>query len=170
VRTARYSIVVVFLSISSLAGCPDPDPEPVLPDLTGRYNLATQQRDSSCLPEVADPDQIFGFLEESAGGIPVIAMDVEQEGDSLVAVLDPSGCEWSGVVDVARAFSLSGPCGDAEVGRIGRIAANATGFGDTWEVDGTLTVEVDTQTLAGEPGPDGVTDCEVVLDLAGSGS
>lgn len=154
----------------ALTACPQPEPEPSVPDLAGSYNFATSQRDSSCQPEVATAEQIFGFLDTTPEGIPVLQLELEQVGDELDGTLDPSGCAWSGLADVSGSFTLGGDCSDAEVGRVGRIGATAVAFGDVWDVDGTLTVEVDTLDEAGTAGPDGTADCEVILDLSGSGS
>ncbi|MCP4870572.1 MAG: hypothetical protein GY898_17855 [Proteobacteria bacterium] len=156
--------------LMALTACPQPEPEPSIPDLSGSYNLSTTQRDSTCQPEDATPEQIFGFLDSTPEGIPVIGMELEQDGDSLDGTLTLSGCVWTGLVDTTGSFTLSGDCSDADAGRVGRIGATAEAFGDTWDVEGTLTIEVDTLDEAGAPGPDGTADCEVVSDLQGSGS
>jgi len=120
-RSIALSLALGFV----LAGCPQPEPEPSAPDISGSYNLSTQQRDSTCAPETADAEQIFGFLDSTPGGIPVLALEIEQVEDQLDATLSPSGCVWTGLVDVAGAFTLAGDCSDADVGRIGRIGPSS---------------------------------------------
>ena len=165
-RHALYAVLASLL----LVACPTEEPEAEVPDISSHYVLTAQQRDSNCLPEIASPEQITGFMEETPNGVPILSVDLAQEGDSLDGLLDPSGCSWSGLVDTEGSLTLSGPCDDADVGRIGRVAGMATPFGADWQLDGSLTIEVDTENAAGEPGPDGEADCEVILDLAGTGS
>jgi hypothetical protein len=73
-------------------------------------------------------------------------------------------------VDTVGALTLSGPCDDADVQRIGRVAGTASAFGVDWQLEGSLTIEVDTLDDAGDPVPDGAADCETILDLSGTGS
>lgn len=161
--------IPIVVMLVALLGCPQPEPEPEIPDISGHYALAAQQRDSDCVPSIASPDQVMGFLETTQTGVPLLAMQIEQEGDVVEGTLDASGCVWSGRVDAQGAFTLTGPCDGADVRRTGRVGATATPFGADWDVDGTLSVEVDTLDAGGEPGPDGALDCEVLLDLSGTG-
>ena len=165
----RPTLLIVLASLL-LVACPTADPDLEVPDISAHYILAADQRDSTCGTTIATADQVTGFLEDSADGVPILNMDLTQEGDALHAVLDPSGCEWTGLVDVQGTFSLSGPCDDADVIREGRVAATASEFGDSWDMEGALTIEVDTLDAAGDPGPDGTADCEAILDLTGHGS
>jgi hypothetical protein len=164
VRHLPLSAIVLLL-----CACPTEEPEPEIPIVEGQYVLTAQQRDSDCMPEVASADQILGFMEETLTGVPVLSLEIVQDGEQLDGLLDPSGCEWSGLIDTLGDITLSGPCHEADVARIGRIAANISPFGEDWELTGTLSIEVDTQSQAGDPGPDGITDCEVLMDLSGTG-
>lgn len=165
----RPSSIVVLASLL-LVACPTAEPEPEAPDISGHYVLTAQQRDSDCVTTIATPEQVTGFMDETPGGVPILSVEISQEGDALDGLLDPSDCEWSGLVDTEGSFTLSGPCNDVDVNRVGRVAATASPFGADWQLDGSLIIEVDTMTQAGDPPPDGTADCEVILDLAGTGS
>lgn len=163
-------LLIALLASLLLVACPTAEPEPEPPDISGLYVLTAQQRDSDCVTSIATPEQVTGFMEETPNGVPILSLEIIQEGDTLDGLLDPSGCEWSGLVDTEGSFTLSGPCDGGDVQRIGRVAGTATPFGADWQIDGSLTIEVDTLTQAGDPGPDGTADCETILDLAGTGS
>lgn len=164
-RFAFLLTLVVFV----LSGCGGEE-EASVPQISGSYNLVAQQQDSDCLPEVATEQQIFGFMTEAATGVRVMTMELSQEGGELSAELGPSGCLWAGVVDTTSSVTLSGDCHDGDIARSGRITAVAEPYGAGHELLGTLRVEVDTLDADGNPGPDGVPDCEVIADLEGTGS
>ncbi len=158
------SLFVLFL-----AACPAPPVEPEPPDVSGDYTLVGQQLDSDCVSSIASVDQIFGFMDQTATGVPVMTVELEALDGSLSGLLGPSDCTWSGVVGADGSMTLSGPCDGDDVGRIGRVAGNLSRDGDAWALESTLTLEIDTLDEVSEPGPDGLADCEVLLDLRGSG-
>jgi len=161
---------IVALASLLLVACPSAEPEPEVPDISATYVLAANQRDSDCVASIATPDQVTGFMETTPSGVPILNVEISQDGDALDGLLDPSGCAWSGIVDTDGSLTLSGPCDGEDVQRIGRIAATASPFGADWQLEGSLTIEVDTLDEAGDPNPDGAADCETILDLDGTGS
>ena len=159
-------LLVLFLSVISACGGEEEIP---IPDIAGHYNLVAQQQDSDCLPEVATGAEIFAFMDEAAAGIPVMTMDLSQDGGDIVAGLGPSGCEWSGVIDNTASLTLNGPCNDPDLARTGHLSAMLEPSSGGWELEGSLLLEVDSLDASGAPGPDGLPDCEVLLDIEGTG-
>ena len=159
-------LVVLFLAVTAACGGEEEIP---IPDIAGHYNLVAQQQDSDCLPEVATGAEIFAFMDEAAAGIPVMTMDLSQDDGEILAGLGPSGCVWSGVVDNRSSLTLNGPCNDPDLARIGHLAGTLEPNSGGWELDGSLLLEIDSLDASGAPGPDGVTDCEVLLDIEGTG-
>ena len=158
------SLLLVFV-LSACGG----EEEPEIPDVSGTYNLVAHQRDSDCLPEVADVEQIWGFMTEAASGIRVMTLDVTQEVGELQAVLGPSECEWSGVVDSAFSVTLNGDCSEqGVVERSAHMALSASPFANGWELLGSMSLEIDT-TGPDEETPDGVSDCTVDAEIEGTG-
>ena len=157
-------LLLVFL----LTACPE-EGEPEPPVIAGNYNLVAQQQDSDCLPEIASTTQIFGFMDEAAAGIPVMTMEITQVGGDVSAELGPSGCVWTGIVDSFSSLTLSGECHDADIARTGYVTADMEPYGSGWEFLGTLHLAVDTVDAEGNDGPDGLTDCDVMADLEGTG-
>jgi hypothetical protein len=157
----------VLLLLPSLA-CGGEE-EPVIPDVSGSYNLVAQQEDSDCLPEVASTEQIWGFMSEAASGIRVMTLEVTQEAGELSAELGPSGCIWEGVVDAAGSVTLLGDCDDTDVARSAHLATLLSPYGSGWEVLGSLSIEIDTLDGEGNAGPDGLTDCVVQAGIEGTG-
>jgi hypothetical protein len=146
------------------------DPEPVIPDVSGSYNLVAQQQDSDCLPEIADAEQIWGFMTEAASGIRVMTVEIAQQAGELEAELGPSGCLWSGVIDAAASLTLSGDCHDSDVARSAHLTALASPYASGWEWTGSMSVEIDTIDIEGNALPDGISDCVVHADIEGTGS
>lgn len=162
------NVLSVLLLLPALA-CGGGEEEPVIPDVSGSYNLVAQQEDSDCLPEVASAEQIWGFMSEAASGIRVMTLEVSQDAGELSAELGPSGCIWEGVVDVAGSVTLLGDCDDPDVARSAHLAALLSPYGGGWEVLGSMAVEIDTLDVDGETAPDGVPDCVVQAGIEGTG-
>jgi len=154
-----------FLPLFACGG----EEEPVIPDVSGNYNLVAQQEDSDCLPEVADAEQIWGFMSEAASGIRVMTLEITQQEGELEAELGPSGCLWSGVVDVTHSITLGGDCHDADVARSAHFTASVEPYGSAWSVLGSLSIEIDTLDAEGNDAPDGVMDCVVRAGIEGTG-
>ena len=163
----RRSALLLCLSVlvSSCGG----EEDPVIPDVSGSYNLVAHQRDSDCLPEVADSEQVWGFMTEAASGIRVMTVDISQDVGELSALLGPSSCEWTGVVDAMNSLTLSGDCHEGDIARSAHLATTISPYGGGWELLGTMALEIDTQDGEGAGGPDGVPDCEVMSDIEGTG-
>ena len=164
-RHLNFLSLLCFLSLLACEG----DEELVIPDISGSYNLVAQQEDSDCLPEVAAAEQVWGFMDEAATGVRVMSLVLAQETGEVAAELSPSGCLWAGVVDEAASVTLGGDCDDTDVTRSAHLTALFSPYGSGWEVDGSLSIEIDTLDSEGNPGPDGVPECVVEAGVAGTG-
>lgn len=164
----RYLNFLSLLPVLPLLACGGEE-SPVIPDVSGSYNLVAQQTDSDCLPEVAAAEQVWGFMDEAASGVRVMSLAVTQQGGELSVELSPSGCLWIGVVDEAASVTLGGDCDDSDVTRSAHLTALLSPYGSGWEVDGSLSIEIDTLDSEGNAGPDGVPECVVEAGVAGTG-
>ncbi len=164
----RYLNFLSLLSLHFLLACGG-EVEVVIPDISGGYNLVAQQTDSDCLPEVAAAQLVWGFMDEAATGVRVMSLDLAQDGGEIAAELSPSGCLWTGVVDEAASVTLGGDCDDSDVARSAHLTALLSPYGSGWEVDGSLSIEIDTLDSEGNAGPDGVPECVVEAGVEGTG-
>ena len=166
----RYLVlfVVGFLAVPLFA-CVTEEPPPAPADMEGQYNLVGTQRDSDCLPELASIEQVWGFMDEAASGIRVMTMSVAQDGADITATLGPSNCTLTGVADAAATMTLGGDCHESDVARTLHLAVDGVSLGAGWEIEGTMTIEVDTQDADGVAGADGVEECVVTANIEGTG-
>jgi hypothetical protein len=160
---------LALIAVIALAmGCPsEDDPIPQIPDVAGVYTIALTLLDNACF--AFDYDDLMAWtLENNAARS--MSIDLAQSGGEIVGVVGPDvGCELVGTVGTSGTWNLSGPCDDDLMDRSLQIAATSTAFGSGWDLDGTLTFQVD--GVPGEAGgADGENDCDVEHRIQGTGT
>lgn len=160
---------LLALLVVPLFSCVGEEPPPSPANMEGQYNLVGTQRDSDCLPEWASVEQVWGFMDEAASGIRVMTMSVVQDGADITATLGPSNCTLTGVADAAATMTLGGDCHEGDVARTLHLTVDGVALGAGWEIEGTMTIEVDTLDADGAAGPDGVEECVVTANIEGTG-
>ena len=153
-------------------GCPtaDDDDATTPMEVAGSYSIVGSQLETTCTGAEWDFWEIFDFMERTANDVPAMTWDIIQDGGALTADMGPADCVWTGSVGADGTFSLRGPCATASMDREITITGNIAPFGNNFDVDGTMVIDVDRDDGAGG-GPDGTPDCTVsAVELTGSGS
>lgn len=166
---------ILFAAAAALVlcvGCPSADDDDATTpmDVAGSYALIGQQLDTDCTGAEWDFWEIFDFMERTGTDIPSMSLEIAQTGGALDATMQPAGCEWAGSVGADGTFSLRGPCDTASMNREIAITGSIALYGTSFDVDGTMVIEVDRDDGAGGD-PDGTVDCTVTaVEISGSGA
>jgi hypothetical protein len=129
--------------------------------------LSLQQNDSGCYPPDFDFWEIFAFAENNGNNLPIVTAEISQTDSDLAATFAPGGCDLSGGIVTGGAFSLTGACDDALMERDFSLTGAISAFGNNWDLQGTLVIDVD---LLDGGAADGEVDCTVnSVSVSGSG-